>query len=86
VATTLSPGPAVVEVTIRDDGPGIPADQQEDLFDRFTRGDASRTREHGSTGLGLAIAHGIAAAHDGTLTVTSAPGQGAEFRLRLPAT
>src|SRR5690348_6527602 len=86
VATTLSPGPAVVEVTIRDDGPGIPADLQEDLFDRFTRGDASRTREHGSTGLGLAIAHGIAAAHDGTLTVTSAPGQGAEFRLRLPAT
>jgi len=86
VATTLSPGPAVVEVTIRDDGPGIPADLQEDLFDRFTRGDASRTREHGSTGLGLAIAHGIAAAHDGTLTVTSTPGQGAEFRLRLPAT
>jgi two-component system, OmpR family, sensor kinase len=85
VTTTLTPGPAAVEVTVRDDGPGIPAELQEDLFDRFTRGDAARTRAHGSTGLGLAIAHGIAAAHDGTLTVTSAPGHGAEFRLRLPA-
>ena len=86
VTTTLKPGPTAVEVTVRDDGPGIPADLQEDLFDRFSRGDASRTREHGSTGLGLAIAHGIAAAHDGTLTVTSASGHGAAFRLRLPAT
>ena len=86
VTTTLTPGPTAVEVTVRDDGPGIPADLQEDLFDRFSRGDASRTREHGSTGLGLAIAHGIAAAHDGTLTVTSASGHGAAFRLRLPAT
>ena len=86
VTTTLTPGPAAVEVTVRDDGPGIPAELQEDLFDRFTRGDASRTREHGSTGLGLAIAHGIAAAHDGTLAVTSASGHGATFRLRLPAT
>jgi two-component system OmpR family sensor kinase len=86
VTTTLTPGPTAVEVTVRDDGPGIPADLQEDLFDRFSRGDASRTREHGSTGLGLAIAHGIAAAHDGTLTVTSTSGHGAAFRLRLPAT
>jgi two-component system OmpR family sensor kinase len=86
VTTTLKPGPTAVEVTVRDDGPGIPADLQEDLFDRFSRGDASRTREHGSTGLGLAIAHGIAAAHDGTLTVTSTSGHGAAFRLRLPAT
>ncbi len=86
VTTTLTPGPAAVEVTVQDDGPGIPAELLEDLFDRFTRGDASRARAHGSTGLGLAIAHGIAVAHDGTLTVTSAPDRGVAFRLRLPAT
>ena len=84
VTTTLTAGPGVAEVTVRDDGPGIPAPLQENLFDRFTRGDASRGREHGSTGLGLAIARGIATVHSGTLTVTSTPGDGAAFRLRLP--
>ena len=85
VTTTLTPGPDAVDLTVRDDGPGIPPDLQDDLFDRFTRGDASRARAHGSTGLGLAIAHGIATAHDGTLTVTSTPGRGTAFLLRLPA-
>jgi two-component system, OmpR family, sensor kinase len=84
VTTVLTPGDATVEVTVRDDGPGIPAPLQEDLFDRFTRGDASRARDHGSTGLGLAIAHSIATAHDGTLTVASTPGGGTAFHLRLP--
>ena len=85
VTTTLVPGPGAVEVTVRDDGPGIPAPLRADLFDRLTRGDASRGRERGSTGLGLAIAHGIATAHDGTLTVTGTAGDGAAFHLRLPA-
>jgi len=85
VTTTLTAGPAEVEVTVRDDGPGIPPPLQEDLFDRFTRGDASRGRDRGSTGLGLAIAHGIAIAHDGILTVAGPPGDGAAFCLRLPA-
>jgi two-component system OmpR family sensor kinase len=75
----------LVEITVHDDGPGIPAAQQADLFDRFTRGDSSRARDHGSSGLGLAIAAGIAEAHDGTLTVTSEEGAGSTFRLRLPA-
>ena len=85
VTTTLTTGPTAVEVTVRDDGPGIPTRLRDDLFDRFTRGDASRTRAHGNTGLGLAIAHGIAAAHTGTLTVTDTPDGGAAFHLRLPA-
>ena len=65
--------------------PRHPAGARRTPFDRFARGDAARARAHGSTGLGLAIAHGIATAHDGTLTVTSTPGRGTAFLLRLPA-
>jgi two-component system OmpR family sensor kinase len=73
-----------VEVSVGDDGPGIAAQDQPELFDRFTRGDSSRSRTHGSTGLGLAIARGIATAHGGTLTLDPEPGAGACFRLNLP--
>ena len=73
-----------VEVSVSDDGPGIAVEDQPELFDRFTRGDSSRSRAHGSTGLGLAIAQGIATAHGGTLTLDSGAGKGACFRLRLP--
>jgi two-component system OmpR family sensor kinase len=72
-----------VHLEVCDDGPGIAADLQADLFDRFTRGDPSRATGHGSTGLGLAIAHGIAVAHGGGLEVTSRPGRTC-FDLRLP--
>jgi two-component system, OmpR family, sensor kinase len=75
-----------VDVLVRDDGPGIALERQSALFDRFTRGDGSRSRAHGSTGLGLAIAHSIAAAHGGSLTVESSPPDDTCFRLRLPAT
>jgi two-component system, OmpR family, sensor kinase len=71
------------ELDVTDDGPGIPAVLLPDLFDRFSRGDQARGSAHGSTGLGLAIAAGIAAAHGGTLTVTSRPGR-TTFRLYLP--
>ena len=73
-----------VEVSVGDNGPGIPVESQPDLFDRFTRGDSSRSRAHGSTGLGLAIARGIATAHGGTLTLDPDHGAGASFRLHLP--
>jgi two-component system OmpR family sensor kinase len=84
VTTRLVSGRDAVEVSVSDDGPGIPLDDQLELFNRFTRGDTSRSRAHGSTGLGLAIARGLADAHGGSLTLDSAPGSGACFRLRLP--
>jgi two-component system OmpR family sensor kinase len=72
---------AVLEVA--DDGPGIPPALQRHVFERFARGDASRSRSAGSTGLGLAIVAAVVAAHDGTVTVASRPG-GTVFTVRLP--
>ena len=69
-------------VTVRDTGPGIPAAEHEAVFDRFHRSD--RTQAHGGTGIGLALARGLARQHGGTLTVASTPGAGAAFTLRLP--
>ncbi len=76
--------PAGVTVAVHDDGPGVPADLQPTLFERFTRGDASRTRDSGGAGLGLSLAQAIAAAHGGALTCASAPGS-TTFTLTLPA-
>ena len=75
---------AVIEV--QDDGPGIPEPLRSRLFQRFTRGDASRNRSSGSssTGLGMAIAHAVVSAHHGTMTVDSRPGS-TTFVVRLPA-
>ena len=73
-----------VEVSVEDDGEGIPADLLPTIFDRFTRADAARTRDAGGAGLGLAISRAYTEAHGGTLTVTSAHGRGATFTVRLP--
>ena len=72
-----------VDVDVSDDGPGITPDLLPLLFDRFTRGDSARGREAGSTGLGLAIAHAIVAAHGGGLSVTTTPGA-TTFHVHLP--
>jgi len=85
VTTGILVGTDHVEAWVADDGPGVPAELRDELFERFTRGDTSRSREHGSTGLGLAIAHGIARAHDGSLVYESSPSGGACFRLCLPS-
>ncbi len=63
-----------VVLTVADDGPGIPAEAIEGIFERFSRVDPSRARRTGGSGLGLAIAHAIVEAHHGTITVTSEPG------------
>lgn len=73
-----------VVIEVADDGPGIPADLLPNLFQRFTRGDSSRNRVGGSTGLGLAIAHAVVQAHHGTITAASTPGH-TLFTVRLPA-
>jgi two-component system OmpR family sensor kinase len=78
-----SDGAAVLTVT--DAGPGIPADLQPHIFERFARGDSSRSRAAGSTGLGLSIVHAVVTAHGGTVSVDSVPGR-TEFTVRLPMT
>ncbi len=70
-------------VTVTDDGQGIDLSLQGRLFQRFARGDSSRSREAGSTGLGLAIVDAVVAAHNGTVEVESAPGR-TQFRVTLP--
>ncbi|WP_327299674.1 MULTISPECIES: HAMP domain-containing sensor histidine kinase [unclassified Streptomyces] len=72
-----------VVVEVLDDGPGIPAELLPYVFERFARGDASRSRHAGSTGLGLAIVQAVVVGHGGTVTVRSAPGR-TEFVVRLP--
>ncbi len=67
-----------------DSGPGLPPDQAERIFERFYRGDPSRTRAHGGTGLGLSIVAAIVEAHGGRATVDTAPGAGARFCIELP--
>jgi heavy metal sensor kinase len=70
------------ELTVRDTGPGIAADDQARVFDRFFRGDPAR--ERGGTGLGLALTRSIVQLHGGRITVESQPGQGTCFRVWLP--
>jgi signal transduction histidine kinase len=73
-----------VEIAVSDNGPGIPPDQLEHIFERFTRGDAGMTQRVGGTGLGLAISKSLVDLHGGTITAASIVGQGATFRFRLP--
>ncbi|HSP96171.1 MAG TPA: HAMP domain-containing sensor histidine kinase [Candidatus Dormibacteraeota bacterium] len=82
VAVQRDDGHAVVSV--RDRGPGLTAEEQAHVFERFYRADPARQRHSGGAGLGLAIAKVVAEAHGGQLTVASHPGAGATFSLRLP--
>jgi signal transduction histidine kinase len=83
VAEEVAEDGSWVVVDVRDDGPGIPADALERVFDRFVRLDQSRTGSRGGTGLGLPIARGIARAHGGDLVALPAA-RGAWLQLRLP--
>ena len=69
---------------VEDDGPGIPEDQLEKIFDRFHQVDAVQSRIEGGTGLGLALARELARLHGGDVTVRSTPGRGSTFRVELP--
>jgi two-component system, chemotaxis family, CheB/CheR fusion protein len=73
-----------IQISVEDTGPGIPADQQEEIFEPFTQLDGSTTREKGGTGLGLAIARRHARLLGGDIEVESVVGQGSKFSLRLP--
>jgi two-component system OmpR family sensor kinase len=72
-----------VRITVHDNGPGLPAEVAGEAFDRFTRGDSSRTRASGGAGLGLSLVSAITAAHGGTAEVASAPGD-TTFIVTLP--
>jgi signal transduction histidine kinase len=75
---------AEVEVIVSDNGPGIPSQQLEHIFERFSRGDAGLTQRVGGTGLGLAISKSLIELHGGTIEAESTVGQGSTFRMRLP--
>ena len=76
--------PDAVVLEVHDDGPGLPPGVTEHAFERFTRGDSSRTRASGGAGLGLSLVDAIAEAHGGRATVASEPGD-TTFRITLPA-
>ncbi|MDP4099280.1 HAMP domain-containing histidine kinase [Paenibacillus sp. P96] len=84
IAVTLAAGPRTVELSVRDNGAGMSEEQLGRIFERFFRGDSSRTRSSGGTGLGLAISQSIVEAHGGVLEADSELGQGSVFRMRLP--
>ncbi|GAB3878917.1 hypothetical protein GCM10028802_20840 [Terrabacter terrigena] len=87
-AVLVSAGPSdtsgMAQFMITDQGAGIPADQLEKVFDRFTQADGTDTRAKGGTGLGLPICRGIVDLHGGTIRATSDPGRGTTFTFTLP--
>jgi signal transduction histidine kinase len=82
VTASLAESETGITFVVVDDGPGIPVEQQQRIFERFTRLDDARTRDNGGTGLGLAITQEVVVAHGGTITVDSAPG--ARFTVSFP--
>ncbi|HRT06770.1 MAG TPA: ATP-binding protein [Candidatus Paceibacterota bacterium] len=76
--------PGLVEICVRDNGPGIPPEALERIFERFYRVDKARSREQGGTGLGLSIVKHIVQSHGGTAWARSEPGQGASFFFTMP--
>jgi signal transduction histidine kinase len=81
----LDPAGATARLQVRDTGPGIAPAHLPHIFDRFYRGDPSRARASGNTGLGLAIARGIVEAHGGTIAAQPGPTGGTAFTIVLPA-
>jgi two-component system, OmpR family, sensor histidine kinase SenX3 len=85
IVVSARPAGDSVEISVSDQGIGIPESAQERIFERFFRVDAARSRATGGTGLGLAIVKHVAVAHGGEVTVWSKEGSGSTFTLRLPA-
>jgi signal transduction histidine kinase len=75
-----------VRFRVSDHGPGIPADMQQTIFEKFRQVDASHTRSHGGTGLGLAICRDLAELIGASIDLVSAPGEGSTFSVEVPLT
>ncbi|MDA2810789.1 ATP-binding protein [Nocardiopsis sp. RSe5-2] len=86
ISVTAEETESAVEISVADQGIGIPPQDLERIFERFYRVDAARSRETGGTGLGLAIVKHIMTHHRGEVTVWSKEGSGSTFTLRLPRT
>jgi len=84
VAVTLKETDGLVEVSVSDQGIGIPEKDTERIFERFYRVDAARSRETGGTGLGLSIVKHVATNHGGDVSVWSVEGAGSTFTIRFP--
>ncbi|MEX5717584.1 sensor histidine kinase [Geodermatophilus maliterrae] len=84
IGEDTSDGGDRVVLRVADEGPGMPPEDATRVFERFYRADASRSRVAGGTGLGLSIVAALVAAHGGDVALTTAPGQGATFTVRLP--
>lgn len=85
VAISVRAVEQVVEIMVKDQGQGIPANELDRIFERFYRVDPARSRSSGGTGLGLAIVKHVCQNHGGECTVWSEVGVGSTFTLRLPA-
>ena len=83
-AIEVEDGAREIALRIRDRGPGIPDRELEQVFEPFYRGEASRSRETGGSGLGLGIARNIARAHGGDIVLSNRAGGGLEALLTLP--
>lgn len=84
IALTLTENQTTVTLTVEDDGPGIPVEDRQRVFERFVRLDEARARDAGGSGLGLAIVHTIITAYDGSVVVEESQLGGARFVAVLP--
>ena len=84
IGITAKAEPNFVAITVKDNGMGIPKEDQPRIFERFYRVEKARTSDTGGTGLGLAIAKEIVDAHGGSISLESEPGKGTTVCVRLP--
>ena len=85
VAMAVATTPAGIVLTVDDDGPGVPPDERQRVFERFVRLDEARARDAGGSGLGLAIVREVVTGHGGTVEAGESPLGGARFVVRLPS-
>jgi two-component system OmpR family sensor kinase len=85
ISISLEQNDSEIRISVADKGPGLSAEDQEKIFERFYRADPSRVRNSGEgSGLGLSIVDAVMKAHDGSVSVTSKLGEGATFTLHFP--